>query len=425
MKPLRGGLKLDAKKESTLTPWSAARAPLPGRVRISLSEPASSAAEPLVRVGDRVRVGEKIAEGPQGKYPAFHASISGTVSRISRFPHPLLGEARAIEIRSDGKDEGVPGTGVERPGWESLIALDLVRILREAGAIDLTQDASPPVSIHTVILNGCESEPYLTSDHSLMMTHPAEILKAGEILRRAVGAEDLIVALEENKEEIAELLRSKIFFHTGSKARVEVLPSRYPQGENRALIRTLLGCSLGPGQSPREAGVTVVGMAEAYAAYEAVALQKPFYERIVTISGECVAQPRNFWLRIGTLVEDAVKLARGFLREPGRVVHGGPMKGVALGTLEVPVLKVTPGILGLPREIVQPGAVEPCIRCGRCVESCPEFLSPVMITLAAEKELWDVAEEYGARLCIECGNCSYVCPSKRPMVELIQSANAR
>ena len=417
MKPLRGGLKLEPKKEATLTPWTAAKPSLPVRVRIPLVGPDGSEVEPVVRPGERVLTGQKIA--------AFvHASLSGTVSEIKRFPHPLFGEARAVEIISDGRDERVAGTGTERHGWESLAPLEIVRILRESGVLDLGADITPPASIDTVVINGCESEPYLTSDHSLMMSHPVEILKGGEILRRALGAKDLVVALEDNKEEVSELLKSKVFFHTWTQAQIELFPTRYPQGDPRVLVRSLFERAQKPGRTPRETSLRIVGIPETYAAFEAVVMQKPFYERIVTISGECVVKPGNFWVRVGTLANEAVKFARGFLRPPGRTVHGGPMQGTALESLDVPLLKETPGLLGIPHELVKSGSVDPCIRCGRCVEVCPVSISPVTITLAAEKGLWDVAEEEGAHLCIECGNCAYVCPSRRPMVELIRTVHA-
>lgn len=405
MKPLRGGLRLEEKKEASLLPWSITRPSLPRRVRIPFQ------GQSLVQTGQRVRVGEKIAE-------TSHASLSGTVSRIGRFPHPVLVDSEAIEILSDGKDERLPGIGIERNAWKNLSREEIRKILLESGidivGADLVSARDPQVD--TLIINACESEPYLTSDHSLLMSHPVEILKGGEILKQALGARDLIVALEDNKEEVAELLKSKTFFHSWSGAKIEVLPARYPLGDERILVRELLGRNI--------SGVFVSTVAEVFAAYEAVVFRKPFYERVVTIGGECVVQPHNFWIRVGTLAEEAVKYAKGFLRDPEKVVLGGPMTGTALESLDVPILKNVPGILGLPRELAKPESVEPCIRCGECVESCPVFLSPALITLAAEKDEFELARGYGASLCIECGNCSYVCPAKRPMLELIQYAQS-
>lgn len=413
MKPMKGGLQLDGKKEATIIPWTITRPAPPRRTRIPLNDPSSgSQIKVRVRVGDRVRVGEKLAEADAVSGVAVHSSISGKVNEIAAFPHPLGGERESIEVFSDGKDERLSEIGRERPSWDSLAPREVAGILQDLGVLAIAPLLESGTDV--VILNGCESEPYLTREHCLMMSHPMEILKGGEILRRAVGAKNLIVAVADDKEEVAELLKSKIFLHSRPSVRVEILPSRYPQGNPKLLIRDFSS----------EGRAAVFDVASAYAAYEAVALQKPLYERPVTIGGECVAQPRNFWIRTGTLVEEAVKYARGFLRPPEKVILGGPMTGQAVATLDVPILKETSGILGLPHEVVRPEAAEPCIRCGRCLESCPVSISPAMVTLAAERDLFDLAEEFGARLCIECGNCSYVCPSNRPMLELIQYANA-
>ncbi len=397
MKPLAGGIKLEGKKDATLTPWSSARPAAPKRVRIPL-QLERGVATALVSEGERVRRGQKIAQSAHGF--ALHASISGQVSEVNA----------VIEIQSDGKDEPVSDLGKERRHLEALSKTEIRQILKESGV-----EIPSHFSGHTLILNACESEPYLTSDHSLLMSHPVEILRGLEILRLLLEPQELIIAVEDNKQEVIEVLKSKIFFHTWSKARVEVLAARYPQEDEKILIQSLA--------KSKEA--TVLPVWTVYAVYEAVVLQKPFYERIVTIAGECVAQPRNFWIRVGTSVEEAVKYARGFLRKPERILLGGPMRGLALQTLEVPVTKETRGILGLPTEVVVPDeTIEPCIRCGRCIDSCPVSISPALISMAAEKEFFEIAQDLDAHLCIECGNCSYVCPAKRPMVELVRYANA-
>ncbi|MBI2167556.1 MAG: RnfABCDGE type electron transport complex subunit C [Candidatus Omnitrophica bacterium] len=399
MNPLRGGIKLEGKKGATLLPWTIARPAPPRRVRLPLG-----GESPLVKAGDLVKVGERITAG-------LHASISGKVSEAAGF----------IEIISDGRDEILSEIGRERPGWESLPPAEMEKILLASG---LSFKISQAASIDTVLINGCESEPYLTSDHALMMSHPLEILRGGEILRRAFGAKELIVALEDNKEEVAELLKSKVFFHSETKVRIETLPTRYPQGADTVLIETLLKRYVRPGQSPFTVGVAVASVTETFAAYEAVVLQKPFYERAVTIGGECTVQPKNVWVRVGTPVEEAVKYARGFLRKPAKVILGGPMTGTEIENLDTPILKNTPAVLGLPPEVLNGDTVEPCIHCGLCVESCPAEISPALISLAVEKDRFDLAAEYGAEFCIGCGNCAYVCPSKRPMVQLIEEAES-
>lgn len=421
MKALKGGIKLEGKKEATTMPWTIARPWAPKRVRIPLCGSVPVSLRSLVKEGERVMRGQKIAEPKDENSTAAHASLSGKVNQIASFPHPLFENFEAIEILSDGKDEPAQGAGQERAGWESLEPHRIVEILRDLGVTSLLPILTH--SIDTLIVNGCESEPYLTSEYCLMMSHPSEILKGAEILRRALGAKDVILAVEDNKEDAAELFKSKIFL-ARSNVRVKMPPARYPQGNEKILIREILGRRIHHGDHPAKSEVVVFDIATAHAAFEAVVLQKPFYETVITIGGECVVQPQNFWLRAGTLVEDAIKYSKGFLRKPAKTILGGPMSGTELLTLDVPVLKRSAAILGLPPEVAKPESIEPCIRCGLCVDNCPTYISPVMITLAAEKDLFDVAQEYDARLCIECGNCSYVCPSKRPMVELIQYANA-
>jgi len=218
MKPLKGGLKLEGKKDATLIPWSSGRPGPPKRVRIPLDQETNSPARPLVGKGDRVRLGEKIAQTEQGI--ALHASVSGEVTEVNS----------VIEILSDGKDEPVREFVRPRTNWESLSTDELREILLDSGI-------QPPQGlVHTLILNACESEPYLTCDHSLLMSHPVEILKGAEILKRLLGAQEVILVLEDNKEEVAEVLKSKIFFHTWSKTRVEVVPARYPQEDETVLM---------------------------------------------------------------------------------------------------------------------------------------------------------------------------------------------
>ena len=412
---MKNGLRLEGKKEASLISWTIRRQPAPpSRVRIPLVDQLSGTVSvPCVRVGVRVRTGEKIAAqqssqmaDPDGSSSvALHASISGEVTAIARFPHPVLGEAEAIEIQSDGRNEMAEGIGKERTDWQLLSHDNLLQIFRDSGLFIGSALGQ------TLVVNGCESEPYVTADHSLMMSHPVEILKGAEILRKATGGDRIIFALEDDKMEAAELLKSKIYFLKWAHCNVTVFPARYPQDAEEIL-------------KLEWPGAVVHDVATAFAVYEAVVLQKPFYERVVTVAGECVVEPRNVWVRIGTSFEETIKAWRGLMREPLKILMGGPMRGIAQTSLEVPVTRDTPAILALPKEVVKPERVEPCIRCGRCVDACPVFLSPAMITLAAERNLFSEAREWGLEQCIECGNCAYVCPAKRPMVELIQYAGS-
>ncbi len=442
------GITLEGKKESTLITWTLKRLRNPVRVRISLKQGPLDKTTACVRHDDLVKAGQKIAEPADSFSVPLHASVSGRVITVGSFPHPTLDSCDAIEIVGDGKHETVPGVGTERHGWDLLSPDSLTALFREMGLVSLTPGMVPlhvliedarQHKIHTLVINACEPEPYVTSDHSLMMSHPLEILKGAELLRHACGAEKVIIALQEDKMQVAELFKSKIYFLKWENIEVRVLPSKFPQGLSLPLLHALFGLKI---NFPREAqaeepeqavelglakefhrqGLALQAVATAYAVYEAVVLQKPLYERPVTVAGECVMEPKNLWLPMGLSLQDSFKSARGLMREPGKVVMGGPMLGWEQEALEAPILKGTTALLALPKEVTFVPEVTACTHCGRCVEICPSEISPVMITLAAEQGLYEESQAWGALDCIRCGNCTYICPAKRPMADLIRDA---
>lgn len=419
------GIRLQEKKEASLLNWTIRRPHNPPeKVIISLAQAGAPAAKPCVKQGDKVIAGEKIALPEHRDSAAVHASISGEIKAVDLFPHPLLGEALGIEIYSDRRDEkAVPAAAAqERHDWEKISAEKLTELFRDNGIVDLASghpihsQIRGPENVSDLLLNACEPEPYMTADYSLFMAHPLEILRGALLLQRASGAEKVIFFLRQTQLEAVELLRSKIYFLKWKNFEVEVLPALYPYGADELLVSDWKAKT----PAGKDAHPLVLNIATAYAVYEAVVMEKPFYERVITVGGECVVEPRNVWARNGTEFNELIKQCRGLLRAPGKVIMGGPMKGTALASLNVPSLKETRMILALPKEITKPEEPDPCIRCARCLEACPVGISPAMITLAAEQDLFSVAGEYGADFCIECGNCSYVCPSKRPMLELIR-----
>ncbi len=409
-------LNLEGKKEQFFLAWTIQRPAPPPKVIISLFQNGTLPARPCVEEGERVLTGQKIAEPSSARGTAVHASISGKVSRIFQAAHALGGKAPAIEIVSDGLDEKAPGTGVENPEAEKTPKEKLLKIFRESGLVDMSAAMKPVHAAlteknpRTLVLNACEPEPYLASDYVLMMSHPVEILKGAEILRTAAGAEKILFVTGDDQREGAELLKSKIYFLKWQHAEVRMLPVGYPDHE-QVLLKRL-----------KENSAAVLNLATAFAAYEAVFLHKPVIERVLTVAGECVIEPRNVWARNGSEAAFLVKTAKGFMREPRKLLIGGPLSGHAQTRLEIPVMKGSKCILALPAEIAKPAEAEACVRCGKCIEVCPAGISPVMITLAAENDLFKIAEDYGADFCIDCGNCSYICPAKRPMTELMRYA---
>lgn len=443
------GIPLEGKKEASLISWSFAQIKEPTLVRIPLVQFSGIVSTPCVSVGDLVKAGEKIADPAHPFDTALHASISGTVTRIAKFPHPVFQESEAIEIEWDEKNQVYEGIGEERAAWGKFKKEEIKEIFRDAGLVELDEEGVPlhwkisDASFHkikTLVLNVCNSDPYISCDYSLCMSHPVEILRGAEILRSIVSADRVVVAFTKDQLEAADLMKSKIFFLKWNHFEIRVIPSMYPQGMALPLIHSLFEIDLVPyyrelrGASPAEArpllmtqtlhraGIAVHSPATAYAVYEAIMLQKPLYQRAVTVAGECVIEPRNFWVPLGLSFQAVMKGSKGVMREPDRLLMGGPMRGIAQSTSDVPVLKTTRGILALPPEVTRAGKEAPCIHCARCVEACPVEISPVMITLASEHNLFEEAQSWGLETCIDCGICTYVCPSKRPMAGLIEQA---
>lgn len=411
------GLRLDRKKDASLLNWNLKRPYPPGKVRI----PVPRHSVPCVHAGDTVHTGKKISEAQGTQGVSVHASMSGTVEKISAFPDALGKESLMIEIRGHGESKSSP-LSEARKGWDEVPVKELLWIFQHSGLVTTDPRAEPVhaklkrhAGARTIIINGCEPEPYVTCEQILTMAHPVEILKGAELLKKISDAEKIIFAFESSNLEMIELIKSKIYFLKWDFMEVRTVPALYPQGLESTLLQAWF-----PGEEEK---AIVFPASTVFAVYEAVALQKPFYERVVTVGGECVVEPRSLWLPLGISFCDAIHACKGVMREPDKVLMGGPMAGVAQGTTEVPVMACTGAILALPKEIVKEAKEEPCIRCDRCVEECPASLSPAMITLAAERKEFAVAAEWNVLDCMECGNCAYVCPSKRPMLELIRLAH--
>ena len=374
---------------------------------------------PLVQEGDYVLTGTKIAEHPDFNSAPLHSSVSGRVRKV---------RDESILIESDEVDK--LDTSIDIRSELPSNPDHLIELIRQAGVVDLGGTAFPTHSrlvearkqkIDTLVINGCESEPFLTSDHVLMLNHPVEVLKGIELLRIASGASRAVIATERNKLEVVEILNTKNYNLKFNAIEIAHFPVRYPQGAERALAESILGKELAYQQNAIQAGVLVENVATAFAVYEAVYLNKPLYERVVTITGPCVIEPKNVWARIGTKASDLIRCAKGFLREPGRVIFGGPLTGEAIASLERPMTKKVQGLVALSPDLLDTAAEQACTRCAKCVEVCPESLVPETLMRAVKKGNHNLALEYDINSCTECGLCSYICPSHIPLVPLIKS----
>ncbi|MDD5556809.1 MAG: electron transport complex subunit RsxC [bacterium] len=420
LKTFRGGVHPPDCKDRTRD-LPIRRAALPARVIIPLGGGGKARLRPLVEPGRRVLTGEKIAEGEGARAVPVHASISGAVSLIGETPVPYGGTAPAVEIEGDGRDEKAwEGTGIPDPVRAA--PSEIIARIREAGIVGLGGaefpahvKLSPPPgrTIGHVIINGAECEPYLTADDRLMRERPGDVVAGARLLMRATGAARATVGIESNKREAREAVAAAArAFPEIEAVLVEV---KYPQGAEKQLIRALLGREVPSGGLPADVGVVVQNAGTAVAVWEACALGKPLYERVVTVSGPSVREPANLLVRIGTTFADLLAQCGGLAPDAALLIMGGPMMGIAQWTAEVPVVKGTSGIIALPSRGIP--AERPCIRCGLCLTVCPMGLSPSLIRRAAERGAWEIAERYGVLDCMECGACAYVCTTSRGQVQ--------
>jgi electron transport complex protein RnfC len=400
------------------------RLKVPAKVYIPLSQHLGKVCIPEVKIGDSVLTGQRIAGVQAHVYAPIHASISGKVSAIQDWPHPLLGRCKAIVIEGDGQDSLAVGKSKSSEEVAKLTPDDIRRIVLDAGIVGMGGASfpthiklTPPNPVHTLLINGAECEPYLTGDYRLMVEKTVEIIAGVELAARCLGVRDIYLAIEDNKPEAISAFHSK-----GGTLKVKVLKTQYPQGGEKQLIKSVLGKEVPQGKLPFDIGVVVHNVGTILAIYEAVYLNKPLYERVVTVSGSCVANPKNLLVRIGTPINELIADCGPLREDPAKVIIGGPMMGIAQFTDAVPVIKSTTGVLLFDKKEAAINEEEFCIRCGACVRECPSGLMPCLINLAAQKELWPQAELYGARDCIECGSCNYVCPANRRMVQSIKRA---
>lgn len=407
------------------------QAVLPARVVIPLLQHLGKTLDRvLVKAQDHVRRGECLATSDKGVFAPVHASISGTVKQIADFPHPVYGFCRAIEIEGDGKDEAaeaMKARSAEEVAF--LTAVELRTIVFESGIVGLggaTFPAhiklAPAVPIEDFIVNGAECEPYLTADNRLLVEKSREIVAGIKLVARIIRPKNIFIAIEDNKPQAFRCMREAV----GSLGwTVIVLKTAYPQGGEKQVIKSCLGREVPSGKLPFDIGVLVHNVATVYAIYEAVYFRKPLYERVMTVSGACLENPKNLLARLGTPVKDLLEQCGPMSKEPKKIIMGGPMMGIAQFTLQIPVIKGTSGVLALDEAEEKEQEESFCVRCGECVENCPMGLNPGLIALAIAKERLDLAEEYGIMDCTECGLCAYVCPGRRRIVQAIKAAKVK
>ena len=407
--------------------------PIPEEVEILLSQHFGSPCKSLVKKKDQVIEGDLIGEVEKGLGANIHTSVTGKVKNIGTSAHPISVSAPSVIIQTD--PEAKPG---ERSvsDWKGLSKEDLLERVKKAGIVGIGGAGfpthvklSPPpdAKIDTLILNGAECEPYLTTDHRLMLEHPDDVIEGAKIILSILGIKECRIGIEANKPDAIDVMKTAAGKTSSNGFHISINPLKvkYPQGSEKQLIQGITSrCVPGFGL-PFDVGVIVQNVGTTKAIYDAVVHEKPLYEKIVTISGGGIARPANLLVRIGTRLTDIVAFLGG--TKPGlvKVIMGGPMMGFAIPTLDIPVTKTTSGVLFLTEDEIDASPHGQCIRCGWCLDACPMGLSPNEIGAYVEAGRPEDTSQFGVFECFECGCCAYTCPAKRPLVQFIRLAKMK
>jgi electron transport complex protein RnfC len=430
LKSFRGGVHPnDSKRYTSGKPIEVM--PPPERVIIPVRQHIGTPCVPIVKKGDKVKKGQVIASSDAFVSSPIHASISGTVVDVCDHPHAVFGKCLSIIIESDGLDEWADGILTNR-NWEDLQISELRELIKQSGIVGMGGATfpthvkmSPPENkkIDTFILNAAECEPYLTADHRMMLEYGDRILTGVKISMKVLGVTKGYIGIEDNKMDAIQVMKETF---KGTGIEVVALPTKYPQGAEKMLIKMIVDREVPSGRLPMDVGVVVQNVGTVIAIADAVTRGIPLIERVTTVSGGAVKEPKNLLIRIGTTFNDAIEYCGGLTKHPEKIIMGGPMMGFAQSTMDVPVIKGVSGILALSKEDVNHGKESPCIRCGRCVDACPMGLVPSTLSILGQKNFYKEAkEEYNLLDCIECGSCVYVCPAKRNIVQYIRYCKAQ
>lgn len=402
------------------------RVPFVGRYVLPLRQHLGAPARPIVKVGDRVRRGQPIAEPGAFVSTTLHSPVTGWVRAIEPRRYPGGKLASAIEIEADPYDtqrlEPKPPIN-----WASLCMAEFIDQVQQGGIVGLGGAAFPShvkyslpegKRIHHLVINGAECEPYLTNDHRLMVERPEALLRGIGIVKRKLGAERATIGVEINKPDAIDVLRKRIRrYH-----RIDVVPLRvkYPQGAEKMLIKAIFGVEVPAAQLPRDLGIAVNNVGTIVAIADYFDFGMPLIERVVTVSGPGVTYPANLIVPLGTPVREVLRFCGGLKETTKAVIMGGPMMGVPIDSLDVPILKGSSGVLAFTGEEIGVPQEYPCIRCGRCVEACPHFLNPSRLGRLARLRRFQEMRKHFVMDCVECGACTLSCPSGIPIAQLIR-----
>jgi len=422
----RGGVHPPEKKdltcESQIQPGPEVK-----QVAVMLSQHIGAVCRPLIRKGDAVQAGQKIGDCDAFVSAPVHSPINGKVNEIALRSHAVLGRSLAVIIDALTYNPSKRSFFRLDNGFneDNYSAEQICEAVRNAGIVGMGGagfptrvkiEQDPRLPKEALIINGCECEPYITCDYRVMLEWTSQVIAGIKLARKASGCSKVFIGIEDNKPQAIEIMNAALSKMAGSD-NIKVVPvkTKYPQGGERQLIKAILKKSVPTGGIPPMIGVVVLNIATVAAIAEAVISGAPLTRRVVTVTGEAITRPGNYYVPIGTSVEDLIVFCGGVTELCAKVVLGGPMMGIAIADLETPVTKTTNAVTVLTKE--QIGSAKfarrqtPCIRCGRCLQACPENLNPTKIAHAVKNNLLNVAEHYYIGACIECGCCSYVCPA--------------
>lgn len=422
-----GGVHMNDLKELTKDK-AIEKAKDPEIVYIPLHQHVGAPCKALVKAGDNVKIGQKIGDSDASLTAPVHASISGVVKGIETVYTPDGYKVECVVIESDGlneMDESIKPKG----NIKDLSNEEIITILREAGIVGMGGAAFPMHSkvltsgdgeIFNIIINGAECEPYLTCDHRLMVEKPELIVSGLEILIKYFKIANGYIGVEDNKPDAIEALKNAA--KDNDRISVVSLKTKFPQGDSYRMVDVICKKVVPQGGRCKDTNTLVNNVGTAAAAAEAILTGKPSYERVVTVTGNGIKEPKNLLVKIGTTIGDLIEQCGGFKGKPGKIIAGGPMTGFTQFALETPITKGTTGIIVMTEEEAAPVKASPCIKCGKCLEVCPVKLEPLYISAYSLKDRFDESEKLNALACIECGSCSYICPAKRPLTESIVHA---
>ncbi len=383
----------------------------------------------LVNVGDEVKIGQLIAEADGYVSANVHASVSGKVTAIKPHLHPNGNMVNSIIVENDFKEEYIRDFN-EQKDIAKLEPKDIVNLVKDAGIVGMGGATfpthvklAPPSKIDTVIINGAECEPYITSDHRLMLEHPKCILTGIQAVIKAVDAENAFVGVESNKPDAIEKLRE--IFEESTNINVVPVKAKYPQGSEKQMINAVTGREVPSGGLPSDVGCLVLNIDTVWAIADAINKGLPLIYRIVTVSGGGVKQPKNYMVRLGTPVQVVIDAAGGFVEKPSKIILGGPMMGMAIYNTDVPIIKGTGAIVALTEDEIKVTEPTVCVRCGKCIDACPMHLQPLMLRAYSIKNDYASLKKFHILDCMECGACAYICPGRQSPVQYIRNAKPK